>query len=130
MQPATARRSPALAGPPLFGRTGLHLSRRNCPMSIVGKPAPGSTLLTPKDHVLVMIDYQSQMAFATKSIDPVVLRANAGLISKAAAGFKVPTVLTTVAEKTFSGPMFSEVTEPFPGQKLIDRTSMNTWEDA
>jgi nicotinamidase-related amidase len=77
-----------------------------------------------------MIDFQSQMAFATKSIDAVLLRTNAGLIARAAAGFKVPTVLTTVAEKSFSGPMFSEVTEPFPGQKLIDRTSMNTWEDA
>ena len=99
-------------------------------MSIVGKPTPGSKLLTPRDHALILIDFQSQMAFATKSIDMVVLRTNAGLIAKAAAGFKVPTVLTTVAEKSFSGPMFSEVTEPFPGQKLIDRTSMNTWEDA
>jgi nicotinamidase-related amidase len=26
--------------------------------------------------------------------------------------------------------MFSEITETFPGQKMIDRTSMNTWEDA
>jgi nicotinamidase-related amidase len=99
-------------------------------MSIVGKPTPGSTLLNPKDHALVLIDFQSQMAFATKSIDAVLLRTNAGLIARAAAGFKVPTVLTTVAEKSFSGPMFSEVTDPFPGQKLIDRTSMNTWEDA
>ena len=39
-------------------------------------------------------------------------------------------MLTTVAEKSFSGPMFTEVTAPFPGQELIDRTSMNTWEDA
>jgi nicotinamidase-related amidase len=99
-------------------------------MSIVGKPTPGSTLLSPNDHALVLIDFQSQMAFATKSIDTVLLRTNAGLIARAAAGFKVPTVLTTVAEKSFSGPMFAEVTDPFPGQKLIDRTSMNTWEDA
>lgn len=99
-------------------------------MSITGKPTPGSKLLTPNDHALVLIDFQSQMAFATKSIDAVLLRTNAGLIARAAAGFKVPTVLTTVAEKSFSGPMFSDVTDPFPGQKLIDRTSMNTWEDA
>jgi nicotinamidase-related amidase len=99
-------------------------------MSILGKSTPGSALLTPKDHALVLIDFQSQMAFATKSIDMVALRTNAGLIARAAAGFKVPTVLTTVAEKSFSGPMFSEVTDPFPGQKLLDRTSMNTWEDA
>ncbi len=93
-------------------------------------PTPGSTLVRPTDHALILIDFQSQMSFATKSIDAVNLRNNAALISEAAAGFKVPTILTTVAEKSFSGPMFSEITDAFPGQKLLDRTSMNTWEDA
>jgi nicotinamidase-related amidase len=99
-------------------------------MPITATPTPGSKLLNPANHALILIDFQSQMAFATKSIDAVNLRTNASLISQAAAGFKVPTILTTVAEKTFSGPMFSEITEAFPGKKLIDRTSMNTWEDA
>lgn len=94
------------------------------------KPTPGAKLLTPKDHVLVMIDFQSQMAFATKSIDIVQLRQHAALVASAAAGFGASTILTTVAEKSFSGPMFDEVTAPFPGQALLDRTSMNTWEDA
>lgn len=70
------------------------------------------------------------MSFATHSIDAITLRNNAGLIARAAASFKVPTILTTVAEKSFSGPMFAEVTDPFPAQELLDRTSMNTWEDA
>ena len=94
------------------------------------KAAPGARLLTPDDHALVLIDFQSQMAFATRSIDATVLRTNAALVASAAAGFKVPTILTTVAEKSFSGPMFTEITAPFPGHKLLDRTSMNTWEDA
>ena len=89
----------------------------------------GKTLLTPQDHMLVMIDFQSQMAFATKSIDATNLRNNAALIAKAAKTFRVPTTLTTVAQKSFSGPMFSEITEVFPENKLLDRTSMNTWED-
>ncbi|QRM31413.1 hydrolase [Microvirga sp. VF16] len=91
---------------------------------------PGSNLLTPSDHVLIMIDFQSQMAFATRSIDGVMLRNNAALVAEAAAGFGVSTILTTVAEKSFSGPMFSEITNAFPGQKMLDRTSMNAWEDA
>jgi len=95
----------------------------------IAKAVPGSKLLTPKDHTLIMVDFQSQMAFATKSIDAVQLRSNAALISGAAAGFKVSTILTTVAEKSFSGPMFREITDAFPGQKLLDRTTMNTWED-
>ncbi|NLS04092.1 hydrolase [Rhizobium sp. P32RR-XVIII] len=93
-------------------------------------PTPGSTLISPKDHTLLMIDFQSQMSFATKSIDAIMLRNNAALVAHAAAGFGVSTILTTVAEKTFSGPMFDEITSPFPQQKLFDRTSMNTWEDA
>lgn len=98
-------------------------------MTLQAKAAPGARLLTPNDHTLIMIDFQSQMAFATKSIDASLLRTNAALVAQAAAGFDVPTILTTVAEKSFSGPMFSEVTAPFPGKTLLDRTSMNTWED-
>lgn len=90
---------------------------------------PGSTLLTPTDHTLIMIDHQSQMAFATKSIDAVLLRNNAAMVAKAAAGFGVSTILTTVAEKTFSGPIFAEIAGAFPHAEAIDRTSMNTWED-
>ncbi len=99
-------------------------------MPITATPTPGSQLVTPKDHTLIMIDFQSQMSFATKSIDAVTLRNNAALVAHAAAGFGVSTILTTVAEKSFSGPMFEEITAAFPGQKLLDRTSMNTWEDA
>jgi nicotinamidase-related amidase len=99
-------------------------------MPITAKPTPGAKLLNSRDHTLILIDFQSQMAFATKSIDAVVLRNNAGLVAAAAAGFDVSTILTTVAEKTFSGPMFEEITSPFKGQAVIDRTTMNTWEDA
>ncbi|MDZ5645923.1 isochorismatase family protein [Nitrospirillum sp. BR 11828] len=99
-------------------------------MSITATPTPGAKLLTPTDHTLIMIDFQSQMSFATNSIDAIMLRNNAALVANAAAGFKVSTILTTVAVKSFSGPMYAEITDAFPGQDLLDRTSMNTWEDA
>lgn len=99
-------------------------------MTITATPTPGKSLISPTDHILVLIDFQSQMAFATKSIAPELLRNNAALISRAAKSFGVSTILTTVAEKSFSGPMFSEITDAFTGQPLLDRTSMNTWEDA
>jgi nicotinamidase-related amidase len=90
---------------------------------------PGRTLLSPMDHTLILIDFQSQMAFATKSIDAVILRNNAALVANAARSFKVTTILTTVAEKTFSGPMFDEIKAAFPKAIFFDRTTMNTWED-
>jgi len=98
-------------------------------MSVKASATPGRGLIDPTNHLLIMIDFQSQMSFATKSIDAVNLRNNAALVARAAAGFGVPSILTTVAEKTFSGPMYEEITSAFPGQALIDRTSMNTWED-
>jgi nicotinamidase-related amidase len=92
--------------------------------------APGKTLLSPQDHTLILIDYQSQMAFATQSIDAISLRNNVNLVAHAAKIFGVSTILTTVAEKSFSGPMFSEIKRAFPDEEVIDRTTMNTWEDA
>ncbi|MBE8724392.1 isochorismatase family protein [Flavobacterium hungaricum] len=93
------------------------------------KPSP--SLLNPTNHTLVMIDYQSQMAFATKNIDPELLRNNAGLVAGTTKIFNVPTVVTTVAETTFSGPVFPEVQEFYPkaSSNYIDRTTMNCWED-
>src|SRR5262245_56486399 len=99
-------------------------------MPITASPTPAKGLLSPTNHALVLIDFQSQMAFATKSIAPELLRNNAALVSNAAAGFNVPSILTTVAEKSLSGRLCSEISEAFAGQTMLDRTSMNTWEDA
>jgi len=90
---------------------------------------PAEQLLTPKNHTLVLIDHQPQMAFATRSIDIAELRNNVTGLAKAAKTFKVPTILTTVAAKSFSGPIFPELQAVFPEQTPIDRTTMNTWED-
>jgi nicotinamidase-related amidase len=92
---------------------------------------PSQDLLTPTNHALIMIDHESQMAFPVTNIAIESLRANVALIGGGATIFKVPTLVTTVAEKSFSGPVFPEVSEFFPDKsKYIDRTTMNAWEDA
>jgi nicotinamidase-related amidase len=91
------------------------------------KPSP--RLLDPNNHVLILIDHQPQMAFATRSIDVAELRNNTTGLAKSAKVFNVPTILTSVAAETFSGPLFPELQAVFPGQKPIDRTTMNCWED-
>lgn len=91
---------------------------------------PSPELLTPTNHTLVLIDHEGQMAFAVNSIDPVILRNNVGLVAGASRIFNVPTVVTTVAEQSFSGPVFPEIQKFFPdNSKYVDRTTMNTWED-
>ena len=95
----------------------------------VNAQKPSTELLNPANHALVLIDYESQMAFATKNIDIDQLRNNTAIITGASKIFNVPTVVTTVAEKSFSGPVFREISEFYPANTYIDRTSMNTWED-
>ncbi|MBB3922702.1 hypothetical protein FHR65_002937 [Xanthomonas arboricola] len=53
-------------------------------------PVPSQELLDPSEHAFVLIDHQSQMAFATKLIDTVMFRNNASLIRHAASIFGVP----------------------------------------
>ena len=93
------------------------------------KPSP--QLLSPTNHTLVLIDFEGQMAFATKSISMNELRTNVAIIAGASKIFNVSTVVTTVAEESFSGPVFPEIEEFYPQATsgYLDRTSMNTWED-
>ncbi|NQX77961.1 hydrolase [Gilvibacter sp.] len=85
-------------------------------------------LLNPTNHSLLLIDHQSQMAFAVESQPIEELRNNLGLLAASASLYEVPTVVTTVAEKSFSGPVFPEIREYF-GEDYIDRSTMNSWED-
>lgn len=87
------------------------------------------SLITPENSALVLIDHQPQMAFGVQSIDRQSLVNNVVGLAKAAKVFNVPTVLTTVAAKSFSGELFPEIQELFPEQHPIDRTSMNSWDD-
>jgi len=79
--------------------------------------------------MLLLIDHQPQMAFASHSIDLQLLINNVTALAKSAKIFNVPVVLTTVASKTFSGPIFATVQEVYPEYDPIDRTTMNSWED-
>ena len=92
---------------------------------------PSASLINPTNHTLVMIDHESQMAFATSSIPIDQLRNNTALVAGASKIFNVPTVITTVAEHSFSGPVFKEIEDVYPQKtsNYIDRTTMNTWED-
>ncbi|MGZ3789043.1 MAG: hydrolase [Bacteriovorax sp.] len=90
---------------------------------------PAKSLLAPNDHILIMVDFQPQMAFPTRSIDLGILRNNAALVASSAKTFDVNTILTTVAEKSFSGPMFNEIMDSHRDAKVIDRSTMNCWED-
>ena len=87
-------------------------------------------LLNPQNSIVIFIDHQPQMTFGAANIDRQTLFNNVILLAKAARIFRVPTILTTVETKSFSGNMWPQLLDIFPGQEPIERSSMNSWEDA
>jgi len=86
-------------------------------------------MLSPQNHAIALIDYQPAMYQGVQSHDRLVTFSNAQILAKSAKLFRAPIILSTVAKDTFSGPFMPEVTDLFPGQALIDRTSINAWLD-
>lgn len=86
-------------------------------------------LLTPDNCQVIFIDQQPQMAFGVQSIDRQVLKNNVVGLAKAAKTFNIPTTITTVETLSFSGNTLPELLEVFPENNLLERTSMNSWDD-
>jgi nicotinamidase-related amidase len=86
-------------------------------------------LLTPQNSQLIIIDQQPQMAFGVQSIDRQTLKNNVVALAKSAKIFKVPTTITTVETESFSGHTYPELLAVFPDHKILERTSMNSWDD-
>jgi nicotinamidase-related amidase len=96
-------------------------------------PAPfkngRNALLNPQESVLILIDHQPFQFANLHSHEPMMIVNNVIGLAKAAKVFNVPTILTTVVEDR-GGRLITGLQELFPDQKPIDRTWINTWEDA
>lgn len=87
-----------------------------------------TSLLRPEDSVLVLIDHQAYQLANVNSHEPHMVINNTAGLAKTAKAFGVPTILTTVIAAR-GGLLFPQITDVFPGQEVIDRTFINTWED-
>lgn len=85
--------------------------------------------LTPQNSQIIFIDHQPQMAFGVASIDRQVLKSNTVALAKAAKLYDIPTIITTVETESFSGHTYPELLAVFPDVPLLERTSMNSWDD-
>ncbi|MDB5579510.1 MAG: hydrolase [Bradyrhizobium sp.] len=88
-----------------------------------------NALLTPEESVLVLIDHQPFQFANLHSHEPMMIVNNVIGLAKAAKVFNVPTILTTVVEDR-GGKLIKGLQDVFPDQKPIDRTWINTWQDA
>jgi nicotinamidase-related amidase len=88
-----------------------------------------NALLTPRGSVLVLIDHQPFQFANLHSHEPMMIVNNVIGLAKSAKAFNVPTILTTVLEDR-GGKLIKGLQDVFPDQQPIDRTWINTWEDA
>ncbi|WP_281408668.1 isochorismatase family protein [Rhizobium sp. SEMIA 4085] len=86
-------------------------------------------VLTPQNSQIIFIDQQPQMAFGVQSIDRQTLKNNVVGLAKAARIFNIPTTITTVETDSFSGNTFPELLAVVPDNDILERTSMNSWDD-
>jgi nicotinamidase-related amidase len=86
-------------------------------------------LLTPANCQAIFIDQQPQMAFGVQSIDRQVLKNNVVALAKSAKVFDIPTTITSVETLGFSGHTYPELLAVFPDKPILERTSMNSWDD-
>lgn len=90
---------------------------------------PYLEVLTPHNSQIIFIDQQPQMAFGVQSMDRQILKNNVVGLAKAAKIFNIPTTITSVETDSFSGHTFPELLSVFPDNNILERTSMNSWDD-
>src|SRR5215471_1678011 len=86
-------------------------------------------LLTPQNSVVVLIDHQPFQFANLHSHEPSMILNNVIGLAKAAKGFNVPTILTTVMEER-GGYIINGLQDVFPDQRRINRSTLNSWEDS
>jgi nicotinamidase-related amidase len=86
--------------------------------------------LTSENAALVLIDHQVGLMTGVRDISTGELKHNVVSLAKAAKTLKLPTVVTTTARDSMWGPVFPELEEALPGVPIIDRSSVNAFDDA
>jgi nicotinamidase-related amidase len=85
--------------------------------------------LTSDNAALVLIDHQLGLLTGVRDIPLAELKNNVVSLAKAMRVLKVPTVVTTTARDSMWGPTFPELLEALPGINIINRNSVNAWDD-
>jgi len=89
-----------------------------------------SPLLSPDQLAVLLVDPQPGLAFAVQSIDRQALTNNLQALAKIANAFALPLIVSTSATKVYSGPVMTALRNVLPPDTpVVDRRSMNVWED-
>ena len=86
--------------------------------------------LTSENAALVLVDHQIGLMTGVRDYSTGELKHNVVSLAKAAKALKLPIVVTTTARDSMWGPTFPELVEALPGAQIIDRSSVNAFDDA
>jgi nicotinamidase-related amidase len=85
--------------------------------------------LTSENAALVLVDHQVGLITGVRDYSIAELKHNVLGLAKAANALKLPIVVTTTARDSMWGPTFPELVEALPGVQIIDRSSVNAFDD-
>jgi nicotinamidase-related amidase len=92
---------------------------------------PGSTEpLTSENAALILVDHQVGLMSGVRDYSIAELKHNVVGLAKAAKALKLPIVMTTTARDSMWGPAIPELIDALPTVKIIDRSSVNAFDDA
>ena len=87
------------------------------------------TPLTSENAALVLVDHQVGLMSGVRDYSTGELKHNVVALAKAAKALKLPIVALTTARDSMWGPTFPELVEALGGVQIIDRSSVNAWDD-
>jgi nicotinamidase-related amidase len=85
--------------------------------------------LTSENAALVLVDHQIGLMTGVRDYSTGELKHNVVALAKAAKALKLPIIVTTTARDSMWGPTFPELVEALPGVEIIDRSSVNAFDD-
>jgi nicotinamidase-related amidase len=85
--------------------------------------------LTSENAALVLVDHQVGLMTGVRDYSTGELKHNVVALAKAAKALKLPIIVTTTARDSMWGPTFPELMEALPGVEIIDRSSVNAFDD-
>src|ERR1700720_273776 len=86
--------------------------------------------LTSQNAALVLVDHQVGLMTGVRDISTGELKHNVVGLAKAAKLHNLPIIITTTARDSMWGPTFPELVEALPGIEIIDRATVNAFDDA
>src|SRR6201993_3362994 len=86
--------------------------------------------LTSENAAVVLIDHQVGLMTGVRDISTGELKHNVVALAKAAKALKLPIVVTTTSRDSMWGPTFPELVDALPGVEIIDRSTVNAFDDA